>query len=119
MLNTSILANFAGILGGAFISVNVFNIDSHHYWLHTRGSITLWDLVMGLIKPVFFGAVIALISCHRGLNSQAGAEGVGRAATEAFVSSFVVILVMDFFLAIVLINLYDALILGGQGRSLL
>jgi len=37
------------------------------------------------------GAAIALVSCHRGLNSRAGAEGVGRAATEAFVASFIVI----------------------------
>ena len=56
---------------------------------------------------------------YRGFHSEAGAEGVGRAATEAFVTSFVVILVLDFFLAILLINLYDYFVLGGQGRSLI
>ena len=40
------------------------------------------------------------LSCHRGLNSSAGAEGVGRAATQAFVTSFVVILVLDFLLSL-------------------
>jgi phospholipid/cholesterol/gamma-HCH transport system permease protein len=51
------------------------------------------------------------------LNSQAGAEGVGRAATEAFVASFVAILILDFFLAILLLELYDRLILQGSVRS--
>ena len=50
-----------------------------------------------------------MISCHRGFHSRAGAEGVGRAATEAFVVSFVVILVIDFFLAMFLNSLYDKL----------
>jgi phospholipid/cholesterol/gamma-HCH transport system permease protein len=65
-----------------------------------RGAIDGWDLMMSFTKPVFFGAAIALISCHRGLNSRAGAEGVGRSATEAFVASFVAILVLDFCLTL-------------------
>jgi phospholipid/cholesterol/gamma-HCH transport system permease protein len=97
----TVLANFAGVLGGVLISVGVFNVDSHHYWRHTRGAIGMWDVSIGLIKPIFFGAAIALISCHRGLNSKdAGAEGVGRSATQAFVISFVAILVVDFFLSL-------------------
>jgi phospholipid/cholesterol/gamma-HCH transport system permease protein len=96
----TILANLAGVLGGAYISVSVFGIDSHHYWSHSRGSVTAWEVVTGLIKPVFFGAVIALVCCHRGLTSRPGAEGVGQAATEAFVASFVAILVVNFFLSL-------------------
>ena len=63
---------------------------------------------------MFFGAAIALISCQRGLRSQAGAEGVGRAATEASVASFIVILVLDFFLAMFLLKLYDLVTGGAQ-----
>ena len=59
----------------------------------------VWDVFTGLAKAVVFGAVLSLIACHRGFNSRAGAEGVGRAATEAFVYSFIAILVLDFFLA--------------------
>ena len=58
---------------------------------------------------MFFGAAIALISCHRGFNSRAGAEGVGQAATEAFVASFIAILGLDLVLAMFLNNLYDRL----------
>jgi phospholipid/cholesterol/gamma-HCH transport system permease protein len=105
----TIFANFMGVMGGAWICTRIYHIDAHHYWTHAQGFIGMWDLLTGLIKPMFFGAAIALISCHRGFNSQAGAEGVGRAATEAFVISFIAVLVIDFFMAMFLNNLYDRL----------
>ena len=67
------------------------------------------DIFAGIFKSYFFGAAIALISCHRGFHSRAGAEGVGRAATEAFVLSFIAILVLDFFIGILWNRTYDAL----------
>jgi phospholipid/cholesterol/gamma-HCH transport system permease protein len=103
----TILANFMGVLGGALICVDVYHVDSHHYWENVRGYIGMWDLMTGLIKPIFFGAAIAVICCHRGFYSGAGAEGVGRAATRAFVLSFIAVLILDFFLAMLLNNLYD------------
>src|SRR5439155_19845726 len=60
----TIFANFMGVMGGALICTRVYHIDAHHYWMHTRGYIGLWDLSTGLIKPMFFGAAIALINCH-------------------------------------------------------
>jgi phospholipid/cholesterol/gamma-HCH transport system permease protein len=105
----TVLANFMGVMGGALISVGVYHIESHYYWQNTRGVVGMWDLTTGLLKPVFFGAAIAVISCHRGFHSDPGAEGVGRAATRAFVLSFIAILVLDFFLGLFLNNLYDYL----------
>jgi phospholipid/cholesterol/gamma-HCH transport system permease protein len=105
----TILANFMGVLGGALICIDVYHVESHYYWENTRGFVEMWDLMTGLIKPTFFGAAIAVICCHRGFYSEAGAEGVGRAATRAFVLSFIVVLVLDFFLALFLNNLYDYL----------
>ena len=113
----TVMADFMGIMGGAFICTRLFGVEAHYYWAHTEYYVTMWDVSMGMIKAFFFGVSIALISCHRGLNSQPGAEGVGRSATEAFVASFVVILILDFFLAILLITLYDRFILQGLGRS--
>jgi phospholipid/cholesterol/gamma-HCH transport system permease protein len=105
----TVMADFMGVMGGALICLRIYHIEAHFYWQHTEHFMSLWDIVTGLIKPLFFGAAIALISCHRGFNSRAGAEGVGRAATEAFVASFIAILVLDFFLALFLCNLYDYL----------
>lgn len=112
------VANFAGVMGGALVCTQVYNVDAHFYWQNTEGFVTLWDLTVGLIKPMFFGGAIAIIGCHRGFHGGAGAEGVGRAATRAFVSSFIAILVLDFFLALFLNNLHDLLWSAG-GRGLI
>ncbi len=103
----TVLANFMGVLGGALICIDVYHVEAHYYWENTRGFVEMWDLMTGLIKPTFFGAAIAIICCHRGFYSEAGAEGVGRAATRAFVLSFIAVLILDFFLALLLNNLYD------------
>ena len=102
----TVMADAAGVVGGWVISTQVCGIDSLHYWNHTEHYIDYFELFSGLVKSVFFGGVIAVVSCQRGFNCRAGAEGVGRAATEAFVYSFVGILTVDFFLGIVTNGLY-------------
>ncbi|MBI3466001.1 MAG: ABC transporter permease [Planctomycetes bacterium] len=96
----TIMADFMGVVGGWFYSVGLLGIDSHHYWSNSRNFVENFDLFTGLFKSLFFGAALSLISCHRGFNCDPGAEGVGRAATSAFVYSFVVILLLDLFLGI-------------------
>jgi phospholipid/cholesterol/gamma-HCH transport system permease protein len=103
----TVVANCMGMIGSALICLHVYHIDPHHYWEHGRDYIGLWDLFAGLVKPVVFGGFIALISCHRGFNSRAGSEGVGQAATEAFVLSFISILALDFFLSLAINSLHD------------
>jgi len=105
----TVLADLMGLVGSTLICLKVYNIDSYHYWRHTQDFVKVWDLLTGLAKGVVFGGVLSLIACHRGFNSRPGAEGVGRAATEAFVLSFVAILVIDFFLALFINTLQSLL----------
>jgi len=102
----TVLADLMGLIGSSLICLKVYQIDSYHYWRHTQDFVKVWDVFTGLTKSLLFGAVLSLIACHRGFNSRAGAEGVGRAATEAFVLSFVAILILDFFLAMAANSLY-------------
>jgi phospholipid/cholesterol/gamma-HCH transport system permease protein len=74
-----------------------------------------FDVFSGIFKSLFFGAAISLISCHRGFHCAPGAEGVGRAATSAFVVSFVLILALDLLLGIFLDAFY--LVLWPEGVS--
>jgi phospholipid/cholesterol/gamma-HCH transport system permease protein len=105
----TIMADFMGVMGGAMMSTQFFGIEPFEYWRLSQQKIGLWDIFTGLMKSMVFGAAIAIISCHRGFNSSGGAEGVGRAATEAFVYSFAAILVLDFFLALFMNTLYAQL----------
>ena len=105
----TLMGDFMGVIGGAVVSTQILKIDSFAYWKHTRDFVDSLDIFAGVFKSYFFGAAIALISCHRGFNARAGAEGVGRAATEAFVYSFIVILFLDFVLGLGWNNLYRSL----------
>jgi phospholipid/cholesterol/gamma-HCH transport system permease protein len=95
----TVFADLLGLVGSSLICLQVYQIDSYHYWKHTQDYVRVWDVLTGLAKSVVFGAVLSLIACHRGFHARAGAAGVGRAATEAFVLAFVAILVLDFFMA--------------------
>lgn len=103
----TVMADFMGVLGGYLYSNLVLNIDYHHYWNNSREYVDAFDFLMGIFKSLFFGAAIALVSCHHGFHSEPGAEGVGRAATNAFVHSFVLILVLDLFMGMWLNNVHD------------
>jgi phospholipid/cholesterol/gamma-HCH transport system permease protein len=105
----TLMADFMGVIGGAAVSTQILMVDSFAYWQHSREYVGGIDLLAGIFKSFFFGAAIALISCHRGFNSKAGAEGVGRAATQAFVYSFITILFLDFCIGIAWNGVYNAL----------
>jgi len=105
----TIMAVFMGVVGGAFYCVSFLNIDYHHYRSNAQRFVENWDLFYGIVKSVFFGATIGIISCYRGFNCLPGAEGVGRAATTAFVYSFVVIIILDLLVSIVLDQIYLAI----------
>jgi phospholipid/cholesterol/gamma-HCH transport system permease protein len=105
----TIMADFMGVMGAYFYSVFILGIDKHFYLYNSREFIGGFDLFVGIFKSLFFGAAIAMVSCHRGFNCTPGAEGVGRAATAAFVISFVLILMIDLFMGILLDSIYYAI----------
>ncbi len=103
----TVVANFMGVVGGAFYSIFFFDVDAFHYWHNTQQFVGLYDLFTGIFKSLWFGCAIALLGCYRGFNCDPGAEGVGRAATAAFVYSFVVIIMLDLLLGILLNTVHD------------
>lgn len=102
----TIYCDFVGILGGYFV-IKSYGVDTYEYWMHSADVIDNFDIFAGVLKSAAFGAAIALISCYKGFQSRQGAEGVGRAALEAFVASFMAILVLDFFIVLLLQGIYD------------
>jgi phospholipid/cholesterol/gamma-HCH transport system permease protein len=91
-----------GILGGYFVGVSVLDIEPTYLWDNMLKYTHQVDLVIGLIKAFIYGGIIALIGCYKGLTCGLGAEGVGRATTEAVVYSSITILIANFFLTLVM-----------------
>ncbi|UCF34025.1 MAG: ABC transporter permease [Phycisphaerales bacterium] len=98
-----------GSLSGWFVAVQLKAIPSTPYWFYIKHSLTWWDIMVGLVKSVVFGGLIGLIACYKGFHCRTGAEGVGRACTESFVSSFLAILITDFFIGTFFSGLYKGI----------
>lgn len=93
----TIYADMVGIFGGYIICVNRLSISPNMYIATTFETLVNKDIMTGLIKTIFFGMIIALVSCYEGLNVKGGAEGVGKSTTTSVVISFILIIVADCF----------------------
>ena len=105
----TIYSDFLGVVGGWMISVPFLGVPNDPYWQFSAAGVDTWQVMEGLIKSVFFGAAIALISCYKGFTCGSGASGVGRACTESFVASFLAIIILNFFFAHMLRAAYTAM----------
>jgi phospholipid/cholesterol/gamma-HCH transport system permease protein len=91
-----------GILSGYLVATGLFHVPAAYYVHNTETFTHAKDVWIGVLKGLFFSVVIVLISCVKGLNCDQGAQGVGTAATEAVVTSFIVILISNFFFTFLL-----------------
>ncbi len=92
-------ANFMGIAGGLFVAMTHTNVSAYSF-IHSIETFTeLSDFTGGLIKSMFFGGIVALVGCIKGMGAKEGAEGVGHATTGSVVTSIVWIFVINFFLS--------------------
>jgi phospholipid/cholesterol/gamma-HCH transport system permease protein len=94
----TIISDLLGLFGGAVVSVLLFGLDWHQYWNTAYQALVFQDVFMGLMKPLFFGFIIATIGCYYGMAARGGTQGVGRATTQAVVASSVLILSVDLFI---------------------
>ncbi len=93
----TMFADLIGIFGGWVIGVFRLGISSQLYLNITFDSLLFKDLFTGLSKTIFFGMIIAWVSCYEGFNVEGGAEGVGKATTKSVVTSFILIIASDCF----------------------
>ncbi len=101
----TIFADIIGWFGGLLVSSMKFT-SSSVYIDSTRNSLETGDIMGGIIKGMFFGAIMAIVACRQGFATTNGAEGVGKATTNAVVFSFMLILISDYFLNAVLIAMH-------------
>jgi phospholipid/cholesterol/gamma-HCH transport system permease protein len=120
MVMTPVLTVYSDALGafGAWaVLTQVYGVPSTEYWHYTSLFLVTLDPLNGLLKAACFGGAIGLISCYKGFSCAPGAAGVGRAATSAFVASFVAIVAINLLL-VEFMNALTVWIYGGLPRVL-
>lgn len=100
----TVLADVIGIVGGYFVGVILLKINAGIFMAKMRALVDLSDIFNGLYKSFVFGALLTLVGCYKGYNAKGGAEGVGKATTEAVVISSISILVGDYILTSLLFD---------------
>ena len=95
----TLYADLVSIVCGWYFSWIRYGIHHYTFFNKMRSYLESFDLLSGLIKAFVFGFIITSLSCFFGSRTSGGAEGVGRSTTLTVVYSAVLILVMDFFVA--------------------
>lgn len=99
----TVFADFLGILGGALVGVVRLGIPTTVFMNDIYTYVDIKDFMHGFLKTFAFAFMIATVSCHKGLNTRGGAEGVGKSTTEAVVTSMVLVMVIDYFISAILV----------------
>ena len=97
-----------GMIASYIVGVGVFHVESSYWIDNMKSYVDLTDPTIALIKGLFFGVLIVIISCDQGLKVKNGAVGVGRGTTQAMVYSSLAILVVNFFLTLIMQIIFPA-----------
>jgi phospholipid/cholesterol/gamma-HCH transport system permease protein len=98
-----------GIGAGYVVGVALLGIDPTYSWAHMLRYTGDTDVLIGLIKAFTYGGILTLVGCYKGMTCGLGAEGVGKATTEAVVAASIAILISNFFLTLSLERFFNAL----------
>jgi phospholipid/cholesterol/gamma-HCH transport system permease protein len=99
------MADFMGLVGGYLVASLTLRLGAVSFWTRALDTLEFSDLMQGLTKPIVFAFILATVGCYQGLNVKGGTQGVGRATTQAVVTSSVLILVSNFFLTKIMLFL--------------
>lgn len=93
-----LVADIIGIFGGFLVGVYKLDFNPSGYLKQTWDFLEFNDVASGVAKAAVFGFIVALMGCYHGYNSARGAQGVGRATTNAVVASSILILIFNYIL---------------------
>jgi phospholipid/cholesterol/gamma-HCH transport system permease protein len=94
----SMISLVLGFCGAMLVAQLQFDLPAGFFLSSALDSVTFPDFWNGFLKTPVFGAIIALVGCHFGLETSGGTQGVGRATTNAVVATTISLLVADFLL---------------------
>jgi phospholipid/cholesterol/gamma-HCH transport system permease protein len=93
-----LVADVIGVYGGYLVAVYKLGFNPANYLQRTYEFLQAEDVNSGLVKAAVFGVIVTLMGCYHGYHSKGGAQGVGKATTNAVVSASILILSFDYIL---------------------
>jgi len=96
-----VFANLIGILGGFTVATLMLDISATEYMHRTIEAITVNSFLLGIFKGGFFGILVAVVGCWRGMRCGSNAAAVGEATTSAVVLGIAGIVAADGLFAVI------------------
>jgi phospholipid/cholesterol/gamma-HCH transport system permease protein len=103
----TVVADFCGILGGAVITVFMSHQNGTQYFSQAYQFLRFADILQGLVKPLFFGFLIASVGCFYGMRTTGGTQGVGQSTIKAVVSASVLIIFVDLLISTFMVSIFN------------
>ena len=91
----TVFGDCAGLLGGLTVGVTVLDLPFTAYWSRTVEVLDNMTFVLGVAKSLVFAVLVTLAGCYCGFRASGDAQGVGRGATSAVVSSIFLVVAAD------------------------
>lgn len=85
----TMLSDFMGMVGGAFVGVVLIGLPYQEYWKYAFNAFHLGNFLVGLFHSLCFGVIIALCGCYQGINCGRNSDSVGLATTRSVVCAIV------------------------------
>jgi phospholipid/cholesterol/gamma-HCH transport system permease protein len=96
-----IFADLIAMAGGFFVSTLALGISPEIYVHRTIAAIHLSAFLLGISKGAFFGVLVSLTGCLRGMQCGTNAAAVGQATTSAVVTGITWIIASDGIFAVI------------------
>jgi phospholipid/cholesterol/gamma-HCH transport system permease protein len=101
----TVIADLFGLIGGWIVSLYTLRLNTALYWSNALRALDYNNALEGLLKPVVFGFIIGMVGCYFGLRTRGGTRGVGQNTTRAVVTASLLVIVSDFFLSKIILEL--------------
>jgi phospholipid/cholesterol/gamma-HCH transport system permease protein len=103
----TILCDIVGAFGGWITATTLMGVPSEIYIQSAKDALSYNDIFGGVVKPLVYGLIIALVGCRSGLRTTGGTVGVGRSTTQSVVMASILIIAVDFFMSKLIIAIGD------------
>jgi phospholipid/cholesterol/gamma-HCH transport system permease protein len=103
----TVLCDIVGAFGGWLTATTLMGVPSQTYIQSAKDALSYNDIFGGVVKPLVYGLIIALVGCRSGLRTTGGTVGVGRSTTQSVVMASILIIAVDFFMSKLIIALGD------------
>jgi len=103
----TVVADFCGILGGAVVTVFMNHQNGTQYFSQAYQFLRFPDILQGLVKPLFFGFLIASVGCFYGMRTSGGTQGVGQSTIKAVVFASVLIIFVDLLISTFMVSIFS------------